>query len=300
MQKKHLLKQIIDARASYFFILPSVLVLGVFFVFPICWTLVMSFYYWGNLTQPMFLGFENYQDVFKDPSFWNAMKNTALLVTMTVPIIVGASLILATLVNIPNPLQNFFKALFYIPVISSGIIVGVIWKWIYHGELGILNYVVTLLGFKPIVWLANLDTALPAVAFVNIWRIVGYYLIIFLAGLQSIPGELYEAAKIDGSTRFQTFFRITIPMLKPITFTVIILATIFAFQSFDTIYVMTKGGPIEATSTVVWRIYFSSFIKFRPGYGAAMGFVLFVFIFLISLIQMRITRSETLGGSNTR
>jgi putative chitobiose transport system permease protein len=295
-RKDSLLTRIYEGRAGYFFILPAMLVLGIFFVFPICYTLVMSFYYWGDLTIPSFLGFENYLDVFSDESFWNAMRNTALLVLMMVPSIVCISLILATLVNVRNPLQNFFKALFYVPVISSGIIVGVIWKWIYHGEFGVLNYVIGLLGFDPLVWLANRDTALPAVAIVNVWRIVGYYLVIFLAGLQSIPSELYEAGTIDGASKLQMFGRITLPLLRPITITVVILATIFAFQSFDTIYVMTSGGPAEATSTAVWRIYFSSFIRFRPGYGAAMGFVLFLFIFAISLVQIRLTQKETFGA----
>ena len=291
-----LLRRIYKTRAGYLFVLPALLVFAVFLFFPLGYTVHISLHNWIQIRNPQFIGLRNYVGVFADESFWNAMKNTAYYVLMVVVPVVVLALIFAVLLNAQMFLKNFFKSLFYIPVISSSIVVAIVWRYIYQVDHGILNYFLSLFGIQGPMWLANIYTALPAVAFVGIWKSMGYYIVIFLAGLQSIPSELYEAAHIDGSSKLQSFLYITVPMLRPITLMVIILATIGAFQVFDMIYIMTFGGPIEATSTAVWRIYHVSFAQFRPGYGAAMGFVLFIVIMVVSLVQLRYFREEAFGA----
>ncbi len=291
--------RIYRARMSYLFILPAMTVFTVFFVYPLFYTIYISLNLWLQIRSPVFVGLENYGEVFRDPGFWNAMKNTIYYSLMVVAPVVVCALVLAVLVNNQRFLQNFFKSLFYIPFISSNIVIAVVWRWIYQYEHGILNYFLGLFGIQGPLWLSNVHTALPAISIVGIWRTIGYYMVIYLAGLQSIPSELYEAATIDGSSKPKSFLYITLPMLRPITLIVIILATINAFQVFGTIYIMTSGGPVEATTTAVWKIYHASFVQFRPGYGAVLGFVLFIVILVIALAQMRYFREEAFGARRT-
>lgn len=292
----NLLVKMYRARWSYLFLLPSLTAFTLFFLVPIIYTFYISFNQWSTLSSPKFVGMGNYIGVVSDAVFWKAIRNTAVYVLMVVPSIVVMSLIVAVLVNIKTRAQNFFKILYYIPVICSGIVVGIIWKWIYNGEIGVLNYILSLFGLPKTVWLGSTSTALASIAVVGIWRSVGYYMIIYLAGLQSIPPQLYEAARMDGASEFQNFLYITLPMLRPITVLVLILATISTFQVFEMIYVMTYGGPAESTITAVWQIYIASFTQFKFGYAASMGFVLFLFVFIISLFQLRYSKSEVFGS----
>jgi len=295
MDKNGLLGRMFKARASYLFIAPSVLILGLFIFLPVVLTFVMSTQFLPSIDRGIFVGLDNYAALLHDASFWSSLLITGQYVLMTVPFMVCGSLFFAVLLNIRTPFQAFFKGLYYLPVICSGIMVGVVWKWIYHGEIGVMNYFLGLLGMEPRIWLGDPALALPSLALVGIWKNVGYYMIIFLAGLQTVPEELYEAARIDGARKVPIFFRITLPLLKPIVVTVLILATIAAFQAFDMIYVMTFGGPMESTSTILWKIYVTSFVKSQPGEGAAMGVVLFVIILGLSLVQFFYFKEESLG-----
>jgi len=295
MSNKGLLRRIHEARASYLFIAPCLVILGLFIFLPVVLTFVMSTQFLPSIDRQVFVGLENYAALVHDASFWNSLLVTGEYVLMTVPLMVCGSLLFAVLLNVRSPLQGFFKGLYYLPVICSGVMVGVVWKWIFHGEIGVLNYVLGLFGVKPRIWLGNPSLALPSLALVGLWKSVGYYMIIFLAGLQTISEELYEAARIDGARKIRIFFGITLPLLKPIVVTVLILATIAAFQSFDMIYVMTFGGPVESTSTILWKIYVTSFVKSQPGEGAAMGVVLFVIILALSLVQFYSFKEESLG-----
>ena len=189
------------------FLIPAVLLMVLVVFYPLLNSIRLSLFRY-RLTSPEkpFIGFDNYKEVFSDPSFWNAMKNTFFYSLMVVAPVVIISLILAVLVNNQRFLQNFFKSLFYIPFISSNIVIAVVWRWIYQYKHGILNYLLSLIGIQGPLWLANVHTALPALAIVGLWRTIGYYMVIYLAGLQSIPGELYEAAYIDGSSKLKSFF----------------------------------------------------------------------------------------------
>ncbi|GAH58091.1 unnamed protein product, partial [marine sediment metagenome] len=264
-----------------------------FFLFPILYSFFISFHSWSTLSSPSYVGLENYRDIFFSSHlyFWNSMKNTVCYVGIVVPSVVVLALIVAVLVNMRTGLQNFFKVLYFMPVICSAIVVGIIWKWIYSGDIGVLNYFLDLFHLPTKVWLGDTQTALGAVAIVGIWQSVGYYMIIYLAGLQSIPSQLYEAAKVDGASEFQNFIFITLPMLRPIILLVLILTTIFAFQAFGVIYIMTYGGPVRSTNTVVWKIYISAFTNFNFGYAAAMAFTLFLVIFAISMVQLKYFKS---------
>ncbi len=287
--------RIYEARISYLLIAPIIIVLGVFVFVPLVLSLIMSTQFFSSISQSVFVGLSNYSTIFKSGSFWQSAEITGLYVLMTVPLLVVGALILAVLLNIRTPLQNFFKGLYYVPVIASGVIVGVVWKWIYSGDVGVLNYVVSAFGFQKVIWLGNPHTALGSLAVVGVWKNIGYYMIIYLAGLQTIPQELYEAAVVDGARRPRIFFSITLPLLRPITVAVIILATIAAFQSFDMIYIMTQGGPAGSTTTLLWNIYNVSFAAVQPGQGAAMGVFLFLIILVFSLIQFLYFRQESIG-----
>lgn len=284
----NLLKRIYEGRWGYLFIFPGMSMFILFFLFPLFYSFFISFHSWSGLSAPTFLGLENYKKIFSDPYFWSSMKNTAYYVVIVVPSVVALSLIVAILVNVRTAgLQNFFKVLYYIPVILSTVVVGVIWKWIYAGDIGVLNYFFDLFHLPTKVWLGDTQTALGAIAVVGVWQSVGYYMIIYLAGLQSIPAQLYEAARMDGASEFQNFIHITLPMLKPIMLLVLILATIFTFQVFGTIYIMTYGGPARYTSTIVWRIYMTAFTSFKFGEAAAIAFILFLVIFAIAMVQLK-------------
>jgi ABC-type sugar transport system permease subunit len=300
MKRKGLLRHIYDARASYVLVAPAVVILFVFNIYPIFLTFLMSTRFYKNVVDSVGVGFGNYQYILTDPGFWNSMRVTGIYTLFLVPGLLVVSLLLAVLLNAKTPFRNFFKAIYYIPVICSGVLVGVVWKWIYHGEFGVLNYALGLFGFTPRIWLADVHTALGAIIAVGLWRSMGYYMLIYLAGLQSIPAELYESSHIDGATKVQSFFWITLPMLGPIIVTVLILATIGSFQAFDMIYVMTGGGPIEATSSVVWWMYNTAFIKAQPGEGAAIGVVTFFLIMAVSLVQLFYFRKDIAGASYTR
>ncbi|HET6485243.1 MAG TPA: sugar ABC transporter permease [Spirochaetia bacterium] len=295
-RKKGLLYQVVTSWPSYVLVLPALAILFVFDIYPIIMTLIMSTRFYKNVFDSVYVGLGNYQYVLTDSSFWNAMKVTGIYTLFLVPGLLVFSLLLAVLLNVRTPLRSLFKAIYYIPVICSGILVGVVWKWIYHGQYGVLNYALSWFGAKPRVWLADTRTALGALIVVGLWKSVGYYMIIYLAGLQSIPAELYESATIDGASKIQSFFRVTLPMLSPILLTVLILATIGSFQAFDQVYVMTYGGPVESTSTIVWRMYYTAFIKVQPGEGAAISFLAFLVIMAVSLLQIRYFRSGLLGS----
>jgi ABC-type sugar transport system permease subunit len=295
MNNTGLVKRIIEAKASYLLILPCVVILFTFKLFPTVLTFLMSLRYYRNVIDFVHVGLENYQYIFSDRAFWNAMRVTSVYTLWLAPGLTVISLMLAILLNRPSRLQNFWKTIYYIPVICSGVIIGVMWKWIYHGEVGILNYVISLVGIEPRIWLGSTSTALGAVIFVGLWKSVGYYMIIYLAGLQSIPGELYESASIDGANKFRCFFSITIPLMVPIIVTVLLLSFIGSFQAFDQIYIMTYGGPANSTSTLVWQMYYSGFIKSQPGEAAAIGVVIFFIILIMSVFQFKIFNKDLDG-----
>ena len=277
-----------NERAGYLFILPSLLHLLVFLLIPLVFSLYLSFTNWRgpNLQNAPFIGLENYQYLFRDRLFWEAMQHTAYYTLLYVPGVMIASLLVALVMNQKLRAVYFFRTLFYMPVISSWVAVSIIWITLLDPQVGILNYVLQQVGLAPVNWLGDPSTAMIAIVIISIWKSLGFQMVIWLAGLQAIPEELLEAAAIDGATRTQAFFRITLPLLAPTTFFLAITGVIGSFQVFSPIYVITGGGPRGSTDVVVYHIYTRAFEAYDMGYAASQAWVLFAVIFAATLVQV--------------
>lgn len=279
--------------AGYFFVLPSLLFLGVFVVYPILSAFYLSLHRYTLLEAPVWNGLTNYGLLVDDSRFFKALGNTLLFALMTVPVGTVISLLLAVLINLPLRGIVFFRTAYYLPVVTSFVAVSFIWLWIYEPQFGVLNRLLETLGLPTSAWLRDPNTALLSIAILSIWKNAGYNMIIFLAGLQGIPEYLYEAAEIDGAGPVQRFWHITVPMLSPTTFFVFIVYFIGALQMFVQAWILTQGGPLDSTLTVVYLIYQNGFEFLKMGYAAAMSVILFVFITLITYINTRIVRYDT-------
>lgn len=279
--------------APILFLLPNLLIFGLFIIIPAFQGLRMSFMKWGVFTPKEFVGFDNFINLFSDEVFWITFKNTMVYSLCTVVCLLVSSLFLALLLSKNNIKgEKAFRATFYIPALISMIAVGIAWRFILGDEMGIINYVLRAMGKNPIGWLTNGSIAMLSVILVTVWAQSGYYMIMFIAGLQAIPIELYEAAKIDGASTVQSFRKITIPMLKSTILVVLVLATIQSFKAYELIVTMTKGGPGYATKFVVQQVYQVAFIEDRFGYASSMSMVLMFVIAIFTLIQFKLTGKE--------
>lgn len=281
-----------QARTAYLFIGFPLLLFAVFTFFPILFAFIISFYDWNLLIPDRpFIGLVNYFELFQDRVFLIAIKNTIVYTLGVVPVQTLLALVLAFIMNQKLKGRAFFRLAFYVPAITSSVVTSIIFVWIY-AKPGLLNYLLSLLGLEGTDWLTNPSTALFAIMVLNIWTTSGYFMISFLAGLQSIPASLYEAAKIDGANQWQQFWKITVPMVRPVTYFVVVLGLIGCFQVFDQIYVMSSGGPVNATTTMSYFTYNNSFKYFRLGYGAASAIVLAIIIFGATWLQKKYVPSE--------
>jgi len=259
----------------------------VFVLGPVIAGLLLSFTQWDILSSPRWIGIGNYKELLHDTLFWTGLKNTAYYVLLTVPAGMVVSLLLAILVNVPLRGVNFFRSTYFLPVVTSTVAISIVWKWLYNPEFGILNFILNLIGLPSKQWLSDPKLAMPCIAIMSIWHGMGYDMVIFLAGLKGIPTQLYEAAKIDGGSRTQMFLWITLPLLTPTLFFVLVMSVISSFQVFGEIYVMTNGGPGNATLTYNYFLYQNAFLWFKMGYAASLGYVLFLIIFLLTLMQVK-------------
>ena len=285
-------KQKDQAKTAYLFIGFPLLLFSIFTFFPILFAFFISFYDWNLLIPDKpFVGLGNYFELFQDRVFLIAIKNTVVYTIGVVPIQTLLALVLAFIMNQKLIGRAFFRLAFYIPAITSSVVTSIIFVWIYSRP-GLLNYLLSLIGVEGSDWLYNPSTALFAIMALNIWTTSGYFMISFLAGLQSIPQSLYEAAKIDGANQWQQFWKITVPMVRPVTYFVVVLGLIGCFQVFDQIYVMSAGGPVNATTTMSYFTYNNSFKFFRLGYGAASAVVLAFIIFGATWLQKKYFPSE--------
>ncbi len=277
------------AYTPYLFLLPALAFMGVFLFYPIIDVFRLSFTDYNMITEANFTGLENYRSVFNDPLFWKTLKNSFIYLIGVVPVLVVAPIFLAILVNRKLAGIKWFRAAYYIPVVTSMVVVGIMWKWLYQGN-GILNYILQSLGLinEQINWLTDPQIALLAVMAVTVWKGLGYYMVIYLSGLQSIPQELYEVSDIDGASWWQKQLHVTIPLLKPSIMLVSVLSSIAAMKVFTEVYVMTKGGPLNSSKTLVYYIYEKAFENLNLGYAAAMGFVLFIVIFILSFFNIKL------------
>lgn len=277
-----------NERMGYWFILPSLIHLIVFLVIPLGFSFYLSFTDWRgtNFQSAPWVGLDNYRFMLDDRRFWNAMENSAYFTLLFVPIGMAVSLLVALVMNQKLRGVYFFRTLFFMPVISSWVAVSVIWITILDPQAGILNYVLETVGLPSVNWLGDTSTAMPSIVMIAIWKGLGFQMVIWLAGLQAIPNELFEAAAIDGASSLQQFWRITLPLLAPTTFFLAVTGVIGSFQVFSPIYVITNGGPRGATDVVVHRIYLRAFEAFDMGYASAQAWVLFAVIFGMTLIQV--------------
>lgn len=283
-----------NERVGYLFIAPAFLHLVVFVLIPLVFSAYLSFTDWRgpNMQSAPFIGLKNYEFLLGDRLFWAAMKNTLVYTVLFVPLSMIVSLAVAVVMNQKLRGVWFFRTLFFMPVISSWVAVSIIWITLLDPQAGILNYVLSLVGLPPVNWLGDPSSALFAIVIIAIWKGLGFQMVIWLAGLQAIPQELQEAAAIDGATRWQSFWRISLPLLAPTTFFLAITGVIGSFQVFSPVYVITGGGPRGSTDVVVYHIYTRAFKSFDMGYASAQAWVLFAVIFAATLIQLWYRRRQ--------
>ena len=276
----------------YLYILPNMILFLTFMIIPI----FMSFYYstvkWNGLGDPKFIGLENYLYIFTDDVFIKSLFNTVYYSAVTVPILMVLSLLFAVLLNNKIPLRGLIRSSIYAPAVVSTVVVGTVFIWIFQDQLGLINYIITLLGGEGINWQNDTRFAMVMIIVATIWQKTGYNMVIYLAGLQGIPTELMEAATIDGATTWQKFRYVTLPLLKNTHMFVIITSLINSFRSFDLIYTMTQGGPLNATKTIVMYVYEQAFQKNYYGRAAAAGVVLFVLMVAFTVVQMKAKKED--------
>lgn len=271
---------------GYIYILPSFILLIVFSLIPIVMSFIYSFTDYRVLGDVHWEGIQNYVNAVKDPFVIASLRNTVVYTLITVPSQTILSLVLAALISsyFKNRLGSFARSTLFIPVIASGILVGGLWSFLFTPR-GPVNEILGVFGIPRILWLGGQVTAMLSVCLVSIWKNVGYFLVIYYAGMMDIPVSYYEAAEVDGASWLQSFWYITLPSLRAITFLVVTLGTIWSFQVFDIVYTMTNGGPGDATMTLVLTIYSAAFKQFQMGYASAIAMIMFVFILLISRLQ---------------
>ncbi|WZL81565.1 sugar ABC transporter permease [Vallitaleaceae bacterium 9-2] len=276
-----------QALYGYLYIAPSLILISIFSLIPILMTLYFSFTDYNIIQAPTFTGLKNYIRMLGDPFVVSSMKNTFIFTLFVVPTQTILSMVIASVLaqKFQNKLGGFIKSSLFIPVISSTILVGTLWSFLLATDTGIINTFLALIGLDKVNWLGTKFTSLLSVCLVSIWKNVGYFLVIFYAGIMEIPKMLYESGQVDGANKYQQFWYITMPMLKPITFLVVTLGTIWSFQIFDLVYVMTGGGPGRSTITLVMTIYNTAFKEFSMGYASTISLLLLVFIVIISSIQ---------------
>ena len=286
------------ARSARVFLAPALLLIAVFFFLPVLAALLLSFtdfdiYALGDLDRLRFVGLRNYLDLLQSPLFWTALGNTFYFVVVGGPLSVAVSLGAALLVNAPLiRFPGFFRAAFFLPVVTTLVAVAVVWRYLYHPHYGLLNYGLGLLGIDPIDWLGDPVWAMPAIILMAVWKNFGFNMIIFIAGLQNIPPQLYEAARIDGANGWRLFRHITLPLLGPTFLFVALMTMIGYFQVFAEPYVMTQGGPTNRTLSVVLLMYEEGFRWWNMGYASAAAFVLFVLILAGTALQLQLRRRE--------
>ncbi len=273
-------------KAPYLFLLPAIIILTVFFFLPFFQTIGLSFFdYSNNIYHAKFSGLDNYADIMRNPVFYKVMWNTFIYLIVAVPILALFPLFLAILINQKIRGVTLYKILIYLPVIVSIVVAAIAFKWLYAQE-GILNYLLSIFHISSIGWLTDPKYAIYSVIIVTIWKGIGYYMMIYLASLMSVPKELYEACDIDGANFLQKHLTVTVPHLMPTIALVSTISSISAMKIFAEIYVMTKGGPLNSTKTIVYYIYEKAFENLDLGYASAMAVILLIIVMLFSLLNI--------------
>jgi len=270
-----------ESTVAWLFILPAILGMLIFIIIPVFCSFSLSFAKWDLLNSISFVGFDNYREIFREGLFWKILINTIIFALSTSVFGVIIPLILASILNTKIRGSEFFKSAYFLPYITPMIVIGVVWGWIFDPNIGFLNQFLHL----NINWLYDSKYAMPAIIIVSVWKLIGYNMILFLSGFSSISQEIFEAAMVDGATHLKRFFYVTVPLLSPTIFFVIIVTAISSFQVFDLIYLMTEGGPFDSTNVLVYSIYKNAFEYFNIGKASAIAYVLFVIILVLTLVQ---------------
>ncbi|GAB7056367.1 MULTISPECIES: carbohydrate ABC transporter permease [Paenibacillus] len=277
--------------AGYLFILPNFLGVFLFVVFPLLFSLVMVFIDWDYMmgfSGIEWVGLAHFKKLMTDEYFLQSLKNNFIFTAVTVPSAMAIGLVIAVILNKFVYLKNFLRVLFFLPYVSSIVAISIVWSVMYNPTNGPINGTLRSLGIENLPgWLASPDWALPAIIIMVVWTYTGYTMVLYMAGLQGVPKDLYEAASIDGATGMKSFFKITVPMLKPTSFLIAVTLIISTFQVFAAVAVMTKGGPLNSTMVLAYYIYIQAFQYYEMGYAAAMSWVLFLIIFVITILQWR-------------
>jgi multiple sugar transport system permease protein len=286
----HRRSRLTEALAGYAFTMPALVLFGVFLFVPLALTFVFSFQEYSGFGNAEWIGIRNYSDIVADPTFWRALLNTVVLTVFLVPITLFGGLALAMLLNKAMPGRTVLRALFYVPVVISGVSAGLIAGWMFNETFGVINRVAAALGLPEPAWQSGPVPAMASVIVVTVWTTIGYNMVVYLAALQAVPGELHEAARVDGATWWQQVRLVTWPVLRPTTFFLVIWGIITSFQVFDLVYVLTGGGPGNATTLLVTYAYNEGFAQRRQGYAAAIGVVLYAIVMVLTLVQFRLNR----------
>jgi len=278
-----------EARFAWLSLLPALFFFALFVGFPVGYSFILSFQDW-NMTSPTasWVGLENYEALLSDETFLRSLLQTTVFTVLITASVVVFSLAMALLLDLKLRFIKLYRAVLYLPAVTSLVAIGIVWVWMFDPQYGLINQLLALLGIQGPLWLADPDTALVSLVITATWRNVGYFATIFLAGLQGIDIAYYEAARIDGAGPSSCFWRITLPLLRPTVLFVVVMSVILSFQVFALVYVMTSGGPAGSTSVIVFYLYQQAFTYFRMGYASAVGYVLFVIILLLTLVQFKL------------
>lgn len=276
----------------YLLVSPYIIFVAAFVLFPVIFSFILTFHKWNIIAPMKFIGVDNYTRLFHDRLFWVSVVNTLKFLLLHIPLQLAVALFLAVLLNQKIRAVAFFRASFFMPVIVSGVVVTILWQQLLGLDSGIINRLLTTIGLSKVGWLVNPDIAIYSIAVMATWKNVGLYVILFLVGLQTVPTQYYEAAKLEGATKWQQFYHITLPMINPTVFMVVILSTIGGFSLFIEPYIMTGGGPLNKTLSAVLYIYKQAFQYYNMGYSATLGFFYALMVMLVVVVQKRVIEKE--------
>lgn len=293
---RHSRRALADLPTASLFLLPAIVILGTFNFYPALYSLFLSLFQWNGLSpEREFVGLGNYVRLLQSPEFWNSLKVTVFYAAGVTLVALALGLLVAVLLNQQIRGQAVYRVLYFLPVITPTVVSGVVWRYLFDPSQGVINRGLTEVGISGPAWLADPSWAPISVIIVGVWKRVGFNMVVYLAALQSIPRTLYEAAEIDGANSWQAFRHITVPLLAPTTFFLTVTALIDAFQVFDLVYVMTAGGPLGSTDVVGYYLYRYGFRYYQLGFASAIAYVMFALIFVVTVVQFRLTRGGTEG-----
>ncbi|MEV5500286.1 sugar ABC transporter permease [Nonomuraea fuscirosea] len=280
-------------RSAYVFLLPGMVIFSVFTLAALVFAVYLTFHRWSIIEPDKpFVGLDNYRDMMHDERFVESVLNTVYFSGASVPLSMVTGLLLALLVNLPLRMRGLFRAAFYLPVVTPFVVSAILWKWLYNSDYGLFNYYLLQAHLidDPLLWLSDKNIAMPAVILMSVWAGAGFSMVVYLAGLQAIPQELYEAARIDGAGAWHRLRYVTIPMLRPTTLFLLVMGIISSLQVFTQIFVMTNGGPVNRTTTMVYYMYLWAFKYFDMGYASTLAFALFLMLLVFTALQLRLAR----------